>query len=99
MPTARATVVQRKMTKSLKSGLPLPFYKSILAVDFTIADTREWKGRNGGFGKLRFHMLTVVKAELEKHTKCRMCDKGNIWIKKGNNDSYLAVVQAARTKR
>jgi len=89
IPTARATVVQKKMTTLLKSGTQKPFYKNVLTVDYNIADPHEWRGTNGKLGKLTFHMLTVIKAEFEKRTKCRMCEKGSVWHKKGNNGSYL----------
>lgn len=132
VPTARAIVSQRKMTTSLKSGLPLPYYKKILTIDFPVnidelkhfnelsarergrvtndflesgdVDTpqeyynlqkgryqfKRWRSNNGKFGKVRFHLLTLVKEKLEEQTKCRMCDKGNIWFTRGFKDSYIA---------
>jgi len=91
VPTARAVVSKRKMTRGIP-GLtpPKPYYKDFLIVDFPVLNPSDWRGHNGKFGKLKFHMLTLVKAKLEEQTKCQMCEKGSIWFTKGYNNMYIA---------
>lgn len=94
---ARATVCKQVVTvdpfgvrRHLKGD-------QILGVDFVVEYPALWRSRKGGFGKLIFHMLKVVKAELEKTTKCKVCDQGAVIFRKVGINRYLATWKQVST--
>ena len=90
-PVARAFVFPWKKGAPEPQGTPL--FAVELGVDPDQVELRtsrrgyqyfgpRWKSRQGTYGKLFFHMLSQVKARLEKDSECWVCGAGRVYLKR-----------------
>lgn len=62
----------------------------VAGFDMTVEKVKEWRSKNGGFGRLYFHALKELKARLEMQTQCKVCDRGKVYFRKLREGTYLA---------